>query len=46
MEDLVYAFKSSGGDVSVDLKALQAAAKTLALHLPGPLPSRLSRVAL
>jgi hydroxymethylglutaryl-CoA lyase len=46
MEDLVYAFKSSGGDVSVDLKALQAAAKTLAPHLPGSLPSRLSRVAL
>lgn len=46
MEDLAFAFQSSGGVTGVDLKALQAAAKVIAAALGRPLPSKLSRVAL
>ena len=46
MEDLVFAFHSSGGVTKVDVKALQAAAKTLAAAMGRPLSSRLSKLAL
>lgn len=46
MEDLVFAFSSSGGETGVDLKALQSAAKALSAAMGKPLASKLSRVAL
>jgi len=45
-EDLVFAFEASGGVASVDVKALQSAAKVIADALGRPSASRLSRIAL
>ena len=46
MEDLVFAFHASGGVTKVDVKALQAAAKSLAAAMGRPVSSRLSKIAL
>jgi len=44
MEDLVFAFKASGGQVPVDLAKIKTATAILEMHLGHPLASRLSRV--
>ena len=46
MEDLVFAFTASGGVTGVDVKALQAAARSLAAAMGRPVSSRLSKIAL
>lgn len=46
MEDLVFAFHSSGGVTGVDVKALQEAAKGLSAAMGRPVGSRLSKIAL
>jgi hydroxymethylglutaryl-CoA lyase len=46
MEDLAFAFAASGGEVPVDVKALQAAARGLAAAMGRPSSSRLSKLAL
>ena len=44
MEDLVFAFESSGGKTGVDTVQLKAAARGVAPHLGRPLASRLSKI--
>jgi hydroxymethylglutaryl-CoA lyase len=46
MEDLVFAFHSSGGVTGVDVKALQSAARGLSAAMGRPVDSRLSKIAL
>ncbi|MDE2144251.1 MAG: hydroxymethylglutaryl-CoA lyase [Elusimicrobia bacterium] len=46
MEDLVFAFHSSGGVTGVDVKALQFAARGLAVAMGRAVGSRLSKIAL
>ena len=43
-EDLVFAFHASGGVTGVDVRALQAAAKSLAAAMGRPVSSRLSKI--
>jgi hydroxymethylglutaryl-CoA lyase len=46
MEDLAFAFQSSGGVTGVEVKALQAAARGLSAAMGRPLASRISKIAL